>query len=207
MKIMTTVVGPVGANCYFLKNEENGEALIIDPGGDAERLISLIAKTELKPVAILYTHGHFDHVGAGAKLAEQYGIKRFVHELDLPVLRDPEMNVSWMMGEKDVFDADETFKDGDILKLAGMEIKCIHTPGHTPGGACFYIEKEGVLFSGDTLFCESVGRTDFKGSSARDIVSSIKDILFKLPDMTIVYTGHGEPTQIGYEKVNNPWVS
>ncbi len=207
MKILTTVVGPVGANCYFLVNEETKEMIVVDPGGDAHRLVAKTEENGLKPVAILYTHGHFDHVGAGESLAEKYGIKRYVHEMDLPVLRDPELNVSWMMGSESVFDAEETFKDGDILELAGMEIKCIHTPGHTPGGTCFYLEKEGVLLSGDTLFCESVGRTDFKGSSSKDIVASIKNILFKLPDMTVVYTGHGEPTQIGYEKVNNPWVS
>ena len=206
MKIMSTVVGPVGANCYFLINEETKETVIIDPGGSESKIIEKISESDLKPVAILYTHGHFDHVGAGEALANRYSVKRYVHELDMPVLKSPEMNVSWMLGGEEVFDADVTFKDSDVLNFAGFEIYCIHTPGHTPGGACFYLEKEGVLFSGDTLFCESVGRTDFEGGSSRVLISSIKDKLFKLPDLTIVYSGHGEPTKIAYEKANNPFV-
>ncbi|MCR4946761.1 MAG: MBL fold metallo-hydrolase [Lachnospiraceae bacterium] len=206
MKINSTVVGRVSANCYFLVNEETGETVVIDPGGEFGRLSAKITELGLKPVAILYTHGHFDHVEAGAELAQKYAVKRYVHSLDMPVLQNPEMNVSWMVGDEEVFDADETFGDGDILSLAGFEIKCIHTPGHTPGGACFYLEKEDTLFSGDTLFCESVGRTDFPGGSSGQLIKSIREKLMTLPDLTVVYTGHGEPTKIGYEKANNPYL-
>lgn len=206
MKVEYSVVGMVGTNCFFAVNEETNEIIIVDPGDNAPRLIEKIESKGYKPVAIILTHGHFDHVMAAEELSKKYGIKRYVHTIDGEVMKNPVKNVGGMIGLNEGFDYDETVEDGDELTFAGLSFKVIHTPGHTPGGVCFYFEKEGVLFSGDTLFCESVGRTDFPGSSTSALINSIREKLFKLPDLTLVYPGHGEPTKIGYEKVNNPFV-
>ena len=127
-------------------------------------------------------------------------------DMDAQMVEDPSLNACAMIGARVSVKADRTVKDGDVLNLAGMEIRVIHTPGHTPGGACYYFPKEEVLFSGDTLFCESVGRTDLPGGSMSALVRSIKEKVLKLPDLTIVYTGHGEPTKIGFEKQYNPFI-
>lgn len=203
MKIKHFNVGPIETNCYLVINEETKELFVIDPGGGFEKICRFIDQGGFKPVAILYTHGHFDHVSDGAALHEKYSVPRIIGEKDTATIEDPDSNVSFMMGHGAVYGYDKTCRDGEELVLAGMTVSVIETPGHTPGGVCFYLEKEGVLFSGDTLFFESVGRTDFPGGSARELADSIKKRLYVLPDLTVVYTGHGEPTKIGYEKHNN----
>lgn len=206
MKIKHFIVGPVGTNCYMAINEQTKELVIIDPGDDEKMLEAFIDDGGFKPVAILFTHGHFDHMRAGKGLHEKYDIKRYIHAADEATMRDPEANCSYMIGVSESYDADEFLSDGQELVLAGIRFQVILTPGHTPGGVCFYLPDEEILFAGDTLFCESVGRTDFVGGSMSELVKSIKNRLFILPDLTIVYTGHGEPTKIGYEKVNNPFI-
>ena len=122
------------------------------------------------------------------------------------MLESPQLNACTMIGKTVSLKADYTVSDGDVLNLAGLKIRVLHTPGHTPGGACYYFPQEEVLFSGDTLFCESVGRTDLPGGSMSALIRSIKEKVFQLPDLTIVYTGHGEPTKIGDEKRYNPFI-
>ena len=206
LKVRHLVVGAVATNCYIAENRKTKEALIIDPGDNAVRIEQIIKEDGVVPVAVLLTHGHFDHAMAAQEVAEQYGIKIYAHETEKETLETPQINLSGMIGRTLTFHADCYVKDGAILNLAGCEIRVLHTPGHTQGGVCYYVEKEGVLFSGDTLFCCSVGRSDFATSSTSALIRSIKEKLFLLPDETKVFPGHMGATTIGNEKVNNPYV-
>lgn len=206
MRIEQYCVGQVGTNCYFIINEETKEMLIVDPGDSAQMLVQKIRLGVLIPKAILLTHGHFDHVMAAQELAKTFDLKIYAHEEEKDTLNHPGKNVSAMIGRQDSYHADIFVKDGELLQLAGMEIKVLHTPGHTPGGCCYYLEKEQVLFSGDTLFCQSVGRTDFPGGSMSQIVRSIKSKLLALPDNVKVYPGHMDLTTIGMERRQNPFL-
>ena len=205
-KVDMYVVGPVQTNCYFVVNDETKEMIIIDPGAMAKQLAERIRKDEYQPVAILLTHGHFDHATAAEELAKEFGIEIYAHEDEKETLEDAELNASWMMGEQLVFHADRFLKDEQELELAGFSIKVLLTPGHTVGGCCYYFKEEGMVFSGDSLFCMSVGRTDFKKGSMSDLVRSVKEKLLALPDDTTVYPGHNDVTTIAYERMNNPYL-
>ncbi|MCI8300341.1 MAG: MBL fold metallo-hydrolase [Lachnospiraceae bacterium] len=206
MKIEQYCVGQVGTNCYFAVNEETKELLVIDPGDSAQMLAEKIRRKGLRPAAVLLTHGHFDHAMAAQELAELFDVKIYAHEAEKSTLEQPALNVSAMIGRRDSYHADLYVSDGDVLNLAGMEIQVLHTPGHTEGGCCYYLEKEQVLFSGDTLFCQSVGRTDFPGGSMTKIVRSIREKLLTLPDQVNVYPGHMDLTTIGMERAQNPFL-
>lgn len=206
MKIEQYCVGAVQTNCYFAVNDKTQEMLIIDPGDSASFLADKIRQEGLKPQAVLLTHGHFDHAMAAEELAGMFGIKIYAHEKEKDTLAQPKLNVSGMIGHGDVYHADVFVKDGEVLSLAGMEIKVLYTPGHTEGGCCYYIEKEKALFSGDTLFSQSVGRTDFPRGSMSDLVRSIKEKLLPLPDEVKVYPGHMGTTTIGMERMGNPFI-
>lgn len=206
LAIRMMVLGPVQTNCFFLINEDTKEVLVIDPADHAQKIIEWMKSENLKPVAILLTHGHFDHIMGVEGIRKEYGIPVYASRDEVDVLAKPQLNVSTMMGAYLSMKADELFCDGDILELAGMKLKVISTPGHTIGSVCFYIEEEKVLISGDTLFEASVGRTDFPTGSSRQLIESIKTRLFILPDDTSVFPGHGGTTSIGYEKLHNPFV-
>lgn len=212
MKINHYVVGQVQTNCYVVINEENKECFLIDPGASAKALAERIRKDELKPVAVLLTHGHFDHAGAAEELAKEFDIKVYVHEAEKDTLSNPQKNVSWMVGASESYHADVYLKDEEVITLAGYEIKVLHTPGHTEGGCCYYIAAEDVVFTGDTLFAQSVGRTDFPGGSMSQIVRSINEKLMTLNEAgnletdVMVYPGHNDPTTIETERINNPYL-
>ena len=187
------VVGPVSTNCYFLINEELREAVIVDPGENAKQIQGYLAENELTPTAILLTHGHFDHMMAAAALRDAYGIKVYA-------------TAKGFIRKDYAMDADIYCKEGDEFYLAGCTIRVLETPGHTPGGCCYYIPSQNMMFSGDTLFYGSIGRTDFPGGSFKELSKSIKEKLYVLPAETICYSGHGEATRIGFEKEHNPYV-
>jgi glyoxylase-like metal-dependent hydrolase (beta-lactamase superfamily II) len=182
-------VGPLGTNCYLVTDESAGETLVIDPGDEAARLMERVEAEGGKVVAIVYTHGHWDHTGADAALREKTGAPLLLHEAD----------ASWYDGTVDRY-----LRDGEELAVGAMRLKVIHTPGHTKGGICLYLP--GLLFSGDTLFAASVGRSDFPGGSHERLIQSIKSKLMYLPCDTIVYPGHGPRTTIGGEKRSNPFL-
>ena len=199
-----SVLGMIRTNCYFFTNKETGETLIIDPADDAAAIRDWCRSEGRKPVAILLTHGHFDHILAADELRNCFGIKIYAGEGERDVLPDPTKNMSVYHDVSTGLNADVYLKDGEILSLAGFEIRVIATPGHTSGGVCYDIREEGILFSGDTLFFETYGRVDLPTSSMSDMVHSIQDKLFFLPDETEVYPGHGMSTSIRHEKQYNP---
>jgi glyoxylase-like metal-dependent hydrolase (beta-lactamase superfamily II) len=206
LKVNQYVVGPVQTNCYFAMNDETKELLIIDPGDNAKQLAERVRTQGGKPVAILLTHGHFDHATAAEELAKEFDIKIYAHEMEQETLADAQINVSWMVGERSVFHADLFLKDEQEIDLAGFHIRVLHTPGHTKGGCCYYLPYEDIVFSGDTLFCTSVGRSDLPGGSGSQLVRSIKEKLMVLPDRTTVYPGHGDVTTIENERMYNPYL-
>ena len=206
LKVDFKIVGPVQTNCYFVMNMERKECIIVDPGEEAEKINDYMTKKGIKPVAILLTHGHFDHIGAVEELKSRYNIEVYADKEEENTLKDPCVNLSVQLGDVISITADHFVSDGQIIELMDEKIRCIHTPGHTEGGMCFYFEEEAILFSGDTLFQESVGRTDFVGGSMSKIVNSLKEKILVLPDNVKVYPGHGMMTSIEHEKVYNPFV-
>lgn len=206
LRIEQYVVGMVQTNCYFAINDDTNEMFIVDPGASAEKLAEIIDKEKLNPVAILLTHGHFDHAGAAAELAEHYGIEIYAHEDEQETLENPSINLSGWEGKNIVYHADSYLKDEQVIDVAGFSVRVFHTPGHTVGGCCYYLPEQSVVFSGDTLFAQSVGRTDFPKGSAATLGRSIKDKLMTLSDDVTVYPGHNEITTIGMERVNNPFL-
>ena len=200
MEIKNVLVSEAYTNCYLVKNEENDEGFIIDPGGSALKISRCVEQMGMTPKAILLTHGHFDHIGAVDELRDRYDIKVYVSEEESKFMQNYNNNLSVFFGEGMIVKPDITIHDGEELEIAGIKMKFILTPGHTPGSGCFYVEDEGVLFSGDTLFCMSRGRTDYPGGSEREIIDSIRNKLLVLPGETVVLAGHNEETTIDNEK-------
>lgn len=199
IKIESRVLGPVATNCYLIINKDNNESIIVDPADSPESIYDMVVRSASKPQAILLTHGHFDHIGAALDIKAEYGIKIYAHEDEKDVLTS-DANVASMMGMRLSVDADEYVRDRQTLLFGGVKYEVIHTPGHTKGGCCYYVASDKVLFSGDTMFCQSYGRTDFPTGSYSELINSITQKLLKLDDDVIVYPGHNEETKIGYER-------
>lgn len=206
LKIQQYVVGTVATNCYFVINDDTKQVLIIDPGAAAKQLAEKVKENGLIPAGILLTHGHFDHASAAEELSKLLEVKVYAHEAEKETLETPHLNLSGWEGKTEIYHADEYVSDEQELDLAGFHIKVFFTPGHTVGGCCFYFAEQSVLFSGDTLFEGSIGRTDFPKGSASELIRAIKNKLMILPDETAVYSGHGEMTSIGMERINNPFL-
>ncbi|MDD2979346.1 MAG: MBL fold metallo-hydrolase [Hespellia sp.] len=206
MKINRFVVGMAGTNCYVVENEKTKECVIVDPGDGPQRALAYLKEAELVPVAVLLTHGHFDHIMGLDSVLADYQIPVYAFEKEAELLRDERLNASVGFGTRYAFDGAEFLSDNQKLELAGYTFQVIYTPGHTIGGCCFYVESEGVLFSGDTLFQASVGRSDLPTGSAGQLIRSIEERLMVLPEDTKVYPGHMEETSIAYEKAYNPFL-
>ena len=206
MRVEKFVTGIISTNCYLAVNEDTKQAVVVDPAAAPARLMDHIREEGLKIEAILLTHGHFDHIMGIDGFLKEYSVPVYVHEDDLKMMEDPQWNQSAIYTAGYTFAGATPLRDGQTLSLAGYDFQVLHTPGHTPGGCCYYVKSEGVLFSGDTLFQRSVGRTDFKGSSTKDLIRGIKEKLMVLPDDTHVYPGHMGETLIGYEKRENPFI-
>ncbi|MCI8550736.1 MAG: MBL fold metallo-hydrolase [Lachnospiraceae bacterium] len=204
MRIEGAVLGMLGTNCYFINNTETNEVIIVDPADNADSIRDWCLSNKKEPVAVLLTHGHYDHMLAADQLRRDFSVKIYAAEVEKELLEDASMNLSAMWSRPVTLKADVFLKDGEILHMAGVDIQVIATPGHTAGGLCYYVEEEGVLFSGDTLFAGSYGRTDFPTSSMAELARSVRERLLVLPEDTTVYPGHGESTTIGYERAYNP---
>ncbi|MCI5648261.1 MAG: MBL fold metallo-hydrolase [Fusicatenibacter sp.] len=201
--VKNLVLGMLSANCYFVQNPDTKEMFLVDPAASPERIEAQIAVMDGKPKAILLTHGHYDHMLAADEIRKKYGIPVYVHEKEQALLGNGEQNLSAIWSVCYTMQADRTVKEGDMLSIAGYQIQVIATPGHTSGSVCYYLKEEQILFSGDTLFCESYGRYDFPTSSGRALIASVKRLL-QLPDGVKVYPGHNESTDIEHEKRYNP---
>ncbi len=219
IRIENIVLGMCATNCYavfdggaktpggYVDDGQLKEAVIIDPAADAACIEAMIARYKLKPVAVLLTHGHFDHLSAADAVRKRYVIKVYAGNEERLVMNSSSYNLSLpFTGEGMTFEADEYFKPGEELDFAGFRIETIPVPGHTIGSVCYYFEEQKVLFSGDTLFAGSVGRSDFPTGNAGQLIRAIKSGLMSLPDDVKVYPGHGESTTIGCERVNNPFI-
>lgn len=206
LKIGRMMLGICQTNCYFVYREGRTEVLLFDPADRGDYIFETLEKHGFHVAGILLTHGHFDHIWGSRQLRELSGAKIYAFEGEKDVCEDSGLNVSAQAGRAYTVEADEYLPDGAEISLCGMTCKLLATPGHTHGSCCYYFEEDGILISGDTLFQESVGRTDLPTGSMSKLVRSVKEKLMCLPDAVKVYPGHGESTTIGYERENNAFL-
>lgn len=206
MITQTLAVGQLATNCYLVMCQDTNEALLIDPAAEPQKILRAVRDAEARVRYIVNTHGHLDHVLANEQIREATGAELLIHAGDLDMLLRPDpVFAQWLDLVPRTSPPDRTVEDGALLSVGNLEFKVLHTPGHTPGGLSLY-SPEGVVFTGDALFHQGVGRTDLPGGNWRQLVESIRSKLFTLPDETVVYPGHGPTTTIGAEKTGNPFL-
>ncbi len=205
--VTTIVVGVLEANCHIVWDDETLDAIIIDPGDDGAKIASYMDKYGIKPRMIINTHFHFDHTGANKYLKEKYAIPICIGKADAPFLPKAYLHAQqFMIRSQPSPPADRLLFDGECLQVGSIDFVVLETPGHSPGSICLYDSKRKILFSGDTLFYESVGRWDLPGGDELQLRRSLQR-LARLPEETLVYTGHGIETTIKHEKTNNPFLT
>lgn len=205
MEITVLTVGPVYTNCYIVNKEGSASCLVVDPGDEGEKIASYIKKKNLSCEGILLTHGHFDHITGVSELVSLVGGKVYACEKERELLMDPQLNASALTGREVALEPEIFLRDGQHFEAAGLSFRVIHTPGHTKGGCCYYSEEEKILFSGDTIFMESIGRTDLPTGNGRELLDSVRNKVLALPDDVKIYPGHGPETNVAYEAANNPY--
>ena len=206
LKIGRIVMGMCQTNCYFVYEEGEKDVIVFDPADKGEILFQKLTDAGFTIRAMLLTHGHFDHIWGVNKLRDLSGAKVYAYEGEKELCEDAGKNVSAQAGRAETVTADMYVRDGEIIEVAGMSCRLIATPGHTQGSCCYYFEGDGILISGDTLFQESIGRTDLPTGSYSALIHSVQDKLMSLPDEVKVYPGHGDETSIGHERKYNPFV-
>lgn len=207
MLLETLVVGPLGVNCFILADEESREGVVVDPGADAPMILSKIARMGIKVRYVINTHGHFDHVGGNLALVVKTGAELLIHEKDVPLLKLASRSAAnYGLAAEDSPLPSSFLSDGQRIEFGKESIEVRFTPGHTLGGCSLYLAAHKLVFTGDTLFAESVGRTDLPGGSHETLIASIREKLLSLPDETLVWPGHGPATTIGAERTGNPYL-
>lgn len=213
MRVERFVLNELGTNCYVVAPVSGHEAVVIDPAGPMEPVERYLEEHGLTVRAIFQTHGHADHILGLEALREKTGAPVYIHEGDAEMLTDPTKNLSAFMGRPvRCRPAEYLWKGGEILTVAGLRVKVLHTPGHTPGGVCLDIAPEGkeiqpkIVFTGDTLFAGSIGRTDFPGGDYEQLIESIRTQLLPFPDDTVIFPGHEGDSTIGDERKLNPFI-
>lgn len=205
MTFETIVVGPLDTNCYLVICEETGKCAVVDPGAEPGKIIRSIRERELEPVVILNTHGHVDHIGANKDIKDRFPVPLRMHQADLPLLHGAMISeISSWLDAKPSPEPDGYLLEGDLISIGRSSLTVLHTPGHSPGSVSLL--GSGFLFSGDTLFCGGVGRTDLPGGSWPDLESSIRDKILTLSDELLVLPGHGPSSTVGREKDSNPFI-
>ena len=205
MEITVLTVGPVCTNCYIINREGSTTCVVVDPGEEAEKIASQIKRKGLSCEGILLTHGHFDHITGVSELLSLVGGKVYACEKERELLMNPQLNASSMVGHEVALEPEILLRDGQCLEVADMTFRVIHTPGHTKGGCCYYAEEDKVPFSGDTIFMESIGRTDLPTGNSGELLDSVRNKVLTLPDDVRIYPGHGPETTVSYEAANNPY--
>jgi len=206
MTIKTLVLGMMQTNCYIVYDEASKEGYVVDPADQAGTIVSEISELGVTVLGILLTHGHYDHISAAAELAKALQVPVMAGSREKELLMDKDMNASRLFRRDCVLEPDRLLYEGDVLTLGDKELAVLETPGHTLGGICFFCDSDDVVFCGDTIFRDSIGRTDFATGNLHHIKESIRTKLFGLKNEVLLLPGHGEPTTVGYEKMNNPYV-
>jgi glyoxylase-like metal-dependent hydrolase (beta-lactamase superfamily II) len=200
-------VGPLPMNAYVFGCSQTSRCVIIDPGANPERITAVVERRRATPSAIVLTHGHYDHLGAVAAMKIQFNCEILIHESERNMLTNPMLNLSGITGDNVTAPPpDRLLVDGDEINVGNLLLKVLHTPGHSVGSISLHFPEGKILFGGDLLFCGSIGRTDLPGGSFDEIERSIRQKVYSLPDDTVIYPGHGEPTTVAIEKRSNPFV-